>query len=51
MHGDRAVSVREEGTMDTENAGWKWVVRGVMESLVLLVGLSLFGSLAVTLLG
>lgn len=37
--------------MDSENAGWTWVVRGVMESLVLLVGLSLFGSLAVTLLG
>ena len=37
--------------MDTENAGWKWVVRGVMETLVLLVGLSLLGSLTVTLLG
>ena len=37
--------------MATENVGWKWVVRGVMESLVLLVGLSLFGALTVTLLG
>jgi hypothetical protein len=37
--------------MNTEDSGWTWVVRGVMESLVLLVGLSLFGSLAVTLLG
>ena len=51
MHEDRAVSVQEEGAMDTENAWWKWVVRGVMETLVLLVGLSLLGSLTVTLLG
>jgi hypothetical protein len=51
MHKDRAVSVQEEGAMDSENTGWMWVVRGVVESFVLLVGLSLLGSLAVTLLG
>ena len=37
--------------MDTENSGSKWVLRSVVESLVLLVGLSLLGSLTLTLIG
>jgi len=37
--------------MDTENSGSKWVLRSVVESLVFLVGLSLLGSLTLTLIG
>jgi len=51
MHKDRAVSVQEEGAMDSENTGWMWVVQGVVESLVLLVGLGLLGPLTLTFFG
>ena len=37
--------------MDTENSGSKWVLRSVVESFLVLVGLSLLGSLTVTLIG
>ena len=37
--------------MDTETAGGKWVLQSVVESLILLIGLSLLGSLTLTLIG
>jgi len=37
--------------MDTENSGSKWVLRSVVETLVLIVGLGLLGSLTLTFLG
>ena len=37
--------------MDTETAGSRWVLRSVVEAVLVLVGLSLFGSLTLSLLG
>ena len=37
--------------METENTGSKWVLRSVVESLVLLIGLSLLGPLTLALVG
>jgi hypothetical protein len=51
MHQPRAVSVQREGAMNTESSGSKWVLRSVVETLVLIIGLSLFGSLTLTLIG
>jgi hypothetical protein len=37
--------------MDTETAGKKWVLQSVVESLILLIGLGLLGSLTLSLVG
>ena len=37
--------------METETTWWKWVVQGVVEGVLAVLALSLFGSLALTLIG
>jgi hypothetical protein len=37
--------------MDTETAGWKWVVQSVVEGGLAVLMLSLFGALTLTLIG
>lgn len=37
--------------MDTETAGWKWVLQSVVESVVLLLVLSVLGPLTLSLIG
>jgi hypothetical protein len=37
--------------METETAGWKWVLQGVVESAVLLLALSVLGPLTLKLIG
>jgi hypothetical protein len=41
----------EGRAMETETAGWKWVVQGVVEGVLAVVALGLFGSLTLTLIG
>jgi len=41
----------EEGAMETETTGWKWVLQSVVESVVLLLALSLLGPLTLRLIG
>jgi hypothetical protein len=41
----------EEDAMETETAGWKWVAQGVVEGVLLVLALSLFGPLTLTLIG
>ena len=45
------VPLSEEDTMETETAGWKWVVQSVVEGALVVLALSLFGSLTLTLIG
>ena len=48
----RAPAPLPEGhAMDTETAGWKWVVQGVVEGALAVLMLSLLGSLTLTLIG
>ena len=41
----------EEDRMNTEIAGWKWVVQSVVESAVLVLALSVLGTLTLKLVG
>jgi hypothetical protein len=49
MHCAR-VPLSEEDTMETET-GWKWVVQSVVESAVLVLALSVLGTLTLRLIG
>ena len=37
--------------METETAGWKWVVQSVVESAVVVLALSVLGTLTLKLIG
>jgi len=37
--------------MDTETAGWKWIVQSVVEAAIVLIGLGLLGPLTLSLIG
>jgi len=41
----------EEGAMETETAGWKWVLQGVVESAGWVVALCVLGTLTLSLIG
>jgi hypothetical protein len=41
----------EEDAMETETAGWKWVVRSVVETAVFVFALSVLGTLTLRLVG
>ena len=43
--------VPEESAMETEITGWKWVLRSVVETAVLVLALSVLGTLTLKLVG
>jgi hypothetical protein len=41
----------EERAMETETAGWKWVLQGVVESAAWVLALCVLGPLTLSLIG